>query len=69
MQAPTGPIQREIQPLMADQELNSTTAYWEGACRITGTDNNHPVAGYGYVELTGYNRPPDQNQPLTRQGQ
>jgi predicted secreted hydrolase len=69
IQAATGPIQLEIRPLMADQELNSTTAYWEGASQITGTDNGQPIKGYGYVELTGYNRPPDQSEPLTRQAQ
>ncbi len=69
VKAPTGPIQLEIRPLMVDQELNSTTAYWEGASSITGTDNAQPIKGYGYVELTGYNHPPDPAQPLTRQGQ
>jgi len=69
VQVPTGPITLDIVPLMANQELNTTTAYWEGASRITGTDGDKPVAGYGYVELTGYNRAPDRAQPLTRQGQ
>jgi predicted secreted hydrolase len=55
--APTGPIQLEVTPLMRDQELNTTTAYWEGASRITGTEDGKPLTGYGYVELTGYNRP------------
>lgn len=53
---PGGPLDLEVRPLIADQELNTTTAYWEGASRITGTDNGTPVGGYGYVELTGYNR-------------
>jgi predicted secreted hydrolase len=56
IEAPSGPIQLDIKPLMQDQELNSATAYWEGASQITGTDNGQPVKGYGYVELTGYNR-------------
>src|SRR5260221_10920763 len=56
VQAPSGPIQLDITPLMKDQELNSATAYWEGAPQISGTDNGQPVKGYGYVELTGYNR-------------
>lgn len=56
--APDGPLALEVTPLIADQELNTTTAYWEGASRITGTDNGAPVAGFGYVELTGYNRAP-----------
>jgi predicted secreted hydrolase len=57
IKTPTGPIQLEVMPLMRDQELNTTTAYWEGASRITGTANGQPLTGYGYVELTGYNRP------------
>jgi len=55
IQAPDGPMQLEVTPLMRDQEINSTTAYWEGASRITGTQNGKALAGYAYVELTGYN--------------
>jgi predicted secreted hydrolase len=69
IQTPDGSLTLEITPLMADQELNTTTAYWEGASRITGTDGGKPIQGYGYVELTGYNRTPNQVEPLTRQGQ
>jgi predicted secreted hydrolase len=54
--APSGPIDLTITPLMLNQELNTTTAYWEGASKVSGTDNGQPVGGYGYVELTGYNR-------------
>jgi predicted secreted hydrolase len=53
---PTGLLSLEVQPLIKNQELNSVTAYWEGASRVTGTDNGQPVTGYGYVEMTGYNR-------------
>ncbi|MCC7452449.1 MAG: carotenoid 1,2-hydratase [Anaerolineae bacterium] len=69
VQAPAGPITLNVVPLMANQELNTNTAYWEGASWITGMDSGKPVSGYGYVELTGYNRAPDRTQPLTRQGQ
>jgi predicted secreted hydrolase len=45
----------QAQPLMPNQELNTTTAtYWEGAVQFTGTQSNRPIAGQGYVELTGY---------------
>jgi predicted secreted hydrolase len=71
--APTGKIELTVTPLMQDQELNTATAYWEGASRVEGTDNGVPVGGYGYVELTGYNirgeRERDPDEPLTRQGQ
>jgi predicted secreted hydrolase len=43
-----------ITPLLRDQELNLTYNYWEGAVKVEALDANQPVAGYGYVELTGY---------------
>ncbi|MEP7285534.1 MAG: lipocalin-like domain-containing protein [Chloroflexota bacterium] len=67
IQADSGPIQLDITPLMQDQELNSVTAYWEGASKISGTDNGKPIQGYGYVELTGYNRSPSgESEKTTR---
>lgn len=43
------------QPLMPNQELNTSTAtYWEGAVAFQGTEGNRPLSGKGYVELTGY---------------
>lgn len=65
----TGLIDLRVQPLIRDQELNSVTAYWEGASRITGTDAGQPVTGYGYVEMTGYNRASAGDRNLSRQGQ
>lgn len=55
VQAPDGLIELDVQPFMRDQELNTTTAYYEGAVRLTGTQNGAPISGVGYVELTGYN--------------
>jgi predicted secreted hydrolase len=43
-----------VEPLLADQELNVSFVYWEGAVRITGTHADTPLTGRGYVELTGY---------------
>lgn len=43
-----------LEPLLADQELDLSYAYWEGAVRITGERDGRPVSGHGYVELTGY---------------
>jgi predicted secreted hydrolase len=43
-----------IEPHQADQELNVSYSYWEGAVKIRGTLYNLPVTGNGYVELTGY---------------
>lgn len=44
----------EIRPVLPDQELNLTFRYWEGAVDVTGEGPTGPVAGRGYVELTGY---------------
>jgi predicted secreted hydrolase len=41
-------------PLMANQELNLTTVYWEGAVEFRGTLNGAPVTARGYIEMTGY---------------
>jgi predicted secreted hydrolase len=41
-------------PLMANQELNVSTIYWEGATSFNGVVNGQAVTGQGYVELTGY---------------
>lgn len=43
-----------IEPLMADQELDLAFRYWEGAVQVRGTRRGVPVAGRGFVELTGY---------------
>ncbi len=44
----------KVSPLIADQELNVSFTYWEGAVVIEGTRDGKPVSGRGYVELTGY---------------
>ena len=41
-------------PLLADQELNVSTVYWEGAVQFEGTWQGEPVRATGYIELTGY---------------
>jgi len=47
-----------ITPSLPDQELDTraTTGviYWEGEAVVTATHRGRPVAGHGYVELTGY---------------
>ena len=48
---PEEEIDLEITPLIEDQELNVTFTYWEGAVRVEGSQT-----GYGYVELTGYDK-------------
>jgi predicted secreted hydrolase len=41
-------------PLMADQELNVSTVYWEGAVSFSGEIDGRPVTARGYIEMTGY---------------
>jgi predicted secreted hydrolase len=43
-----------ITPLLADQELNFSVTYWEGAVKVSGVVQGHPVSGAGYLEMTGY---------------
>jgi predicted secreted hydrolase len=48
-------LKLELQPRLADQELDVGTRYWEGAVAVTGSSGNgRRVTGQGYVELVGY---------------
>jgi predicted secreted hydrolase len=49
LRLPAFGLDLNVRPLLADQELDTSFRYWEGAVAVTGT-----VAGSGYVELTGY---------------
>lgn len=44
----------DIEPLFADQELELSIRYWEGAVRVSGIYDGRPVDGFGFVEMTGY---------------
>ncbi len=54
MHLPEEDIDLTIEPFFKNQELNLAIRYWEGAVRISGHAGGQPVAGTGYVELTGY---------------
>lgn len=54
VRVPAADLDLEIRPLLADQELDVSFRYWEGAVAIAGTRDGRPVQGRGYVELTGY---------------
>lgn len=41
-------------PQMANQELNVSTVYWEGAVSFEGTMAGEPAGARGYIEMTGY---------------
>jgi predicted secreted hydrolase len=43
-----------IDPVLDAQELVTVVRYWEGAVDVSGRHNGEPIAGRGYVELTGY---------------
>lgn len=47
-------VRLTVTPVLADQELNATVRYWEGAVDVRGSVASESVTGRGYVELTGY---------------
>jgi predicted secreted hydrolase len=54
IRVPSANLTLRLEPYLADQELNVSYAYWEGAVRFTGEQDGRPVNGDGFVELTGY---------------
>jgi predicted secreted hydrolase len=57
VRVPAEDLDLAIHPLLANQELDVSFRYWEGAVAIEGTHRGRPVQGRGYVELTGYAEP------------
>jgi predicted secreted hydrolase len=53
---PARDCQITVAPVLADQELNLSVRYWEGAVHAWGACAGQPIHGRGYVELTGYAR-------------
>lgn len=54
VRVPSESLDLEITPYLADQEVDQSVRYWEGAVRIEGTARGSRVTGQGYVEMTGY---------------
>lgn len=54
LRIPDEDLTLDVRPRVADQELDVTVRYWEGAVAVQGTRAGRPVAGEGYVELVGY---------------
>ena len=54
VQVPSIDLMLVVTPRQADQELNLTYTYWEGAVSIEGVYQGQTVNGNGYVEMTGY---------------
>ncbi|HXN50634.1 MAG TPA: lipocalin family protein [Candidatus Acidoferrum sp.] len=54
-------IALECSTLLPSQELASSAGfvptYWEGAIVLAGLKGGSPIAGVGYLEMTGYDRP------------
>jgi predicted secreted hydrolase len=57
VRVPGEALDLDVRPLLADQELDVSFRYWEGAVEVAGTHHGRPVRGRGYVELTGYAAP------------
>ena len=49
-------IALQVEPLIPNQEFRASFTYWEGAVQVRGQIDGAAVGGYGYVELTGYDR-------------
>ncbi|MGE4072055.1 MAG: lipocalin-like domain-containing protein [Lysobacterales bacterium] len=47
-------LELDITPLREDQELDTSTRYWEGAIDARGLRAGQAISGEGYLELTGY---------------
>lgn len=43
-----------VEPMMANQELELTVHYWEGAVRAIGREGSRKITARGYMELAGY---------------
>jgi predicted secreted hydrolase len=54
LRVPAEGLDLEVTPLLADQELDVSFRYWEGAVAVAGSRRGAAVSGRGYVELTGY---------------
>ena len=54
LRLPSQSLELELEPLLADQELDVSFRYWEGAVGVRSTAAGKRVSGRGYVELVGY---------------
>jgi predicted secreted hydrolase len=58
---PEQDLQLTLSPILPNQELDTRNStgeiYWEGEITVEGQSHGKPIAGKGYVELTGYAAP------------
>ncbi|MEJ2218560.1 MAG: lipocalin-like domain-containing protein [Gemmatimonadota bacterium] len=65
LRVPAAGLDLEVTPWLAQQELNVTFRYWEGAVDVRAWGGGKPI-GRGYVELTGYGASEHANVPIRR---
>jgi predicted secreted hydrolase len=54
IRVPTLGLDLNVRPVLAEQELQTTPRYWEGAVDVSGERAGTALGGRGYVELVGY---------------
>jgi predicted secreted hydrolase len=54
VRVPSLNLDLDVRPLLADQELNTSPRYWEGAVSVESRAARGTNIGRGYVELVGY---------------
>jgi predicted secreted hydrolase len=59
VRVPSLKLDVDVKPRLADQELTTSTRYWEGAATITGKRGGKDSNGRAYVELVGYAAAPN----------
>jgi len=61
IQVPGRRLDLSVQVAFPDQELDTSgstqVTYWEGSVSVSGTAGDRPIAGVGYLEMTGYAKP------------
>ena len=58
VEVPGAGLDLEVSAVLDDQELHTDgstgVTYWEGAITVSGSRDNRPVDGHGYLEMVGY---------------
>ncbi|MCX6029551.1 MAG: carotenoid 1,2-hydratase [Chloroflexi bacterium] len=54
LSVPSAGLRLTITPWLADQEMDVSLPYWEGAVKVAGAAGGREITGAGYVELAGY---------------
>lgn len=58
LRIPAADLDLEVVPVLADQELDLSVRYWEGAVDVRGRHGDLKITGRGYAELAGYGSEP-----------